>query len=111
MSFMKHSKSISYGDTLIVYLNFNNLLQFEVEQGKINQTKYGAIKHDTLVGLLYGSKLQLSRGYVFLLPVSPELWTVSLKHRTQILYGTDISLVIYQLDLKPGSIVVEAGEQ
>merc|ERR1711860_441573 len=40
---------------------------------------------------------------------TPELWTLSLPHRTQILYTTDISMVILQLDIKPGSIVVEAG--
>lgn len=106
---MQHKENISYGDTVVVYLSFTNLIQFEVENGKINQTKYGAIKHDSIVGSDYGTKLQLSKGYVFLLPASPELWTVSLKHRTQILYSTDISLIIYQLDLKPGSVVIESG--
>ena len=109
MSFLRHDENIKYGDTLVVYLSYNNLLQFEVERGKINQTKYGALKHDDLVGQKYGSKRQLSKGYVFLLPVSPELWTVSLKHRTQILYATDISFIIYQLDLRPGSVVIESG--
>ncbi|GIY53850.1 hypothetical protein CDAR_452511 [Caerostris darwini] len=40
---------------------------------------------------------------------TPELWTVTLPHRTQILYAADISLIALQLDLKPGSIVCEAG--
>lgn len=38
-----------------------------------------------------------------------ELWTLSLPHRTQILYMPDISLILLELDIKPGSIVIEAG--
>ena len=38
-----------------------------------------------------------------------ELWTLALPHRTQILYMADISLILLELDIKPGSIVVEAG--
>jgi hypothetical protein len=44
-----------------------------------------------------------------LLHPTPELWTVALPHRTQILYGTDISTVLTHLDIKPGSVVVESG--
>ena len=45
---------------------------------------------------------------VMLLP-TPELWTLSLPHRTQIVYTTDISHVVLRLNLKPGSVVVESG--
>ena len=33
-----------------------------------------------------------------------------LPHRTQILYAADIAMIIFQLELKPGSIVCESGE-
>lgn len=49
------------------------------------------------------------KGWVYLLHPTPELWTVNLLHRTQILYTTDISMVILQLALKPGSVVIESG--
>ena len=49
------------------------------------------------------------KGWVYLLYPTPELWTVNLLHRTQILYTTDISMVILRLALKPGSVVVESG--
>ena len=50
------------------------------------------------------------KGWVYLLHPTPELWTVNLPHRTQILYTTDISMVLLQLDIKPGSVVVESGK-
>ncbi|ESO07143.1 hypothetical protein HELRODRAFT_191074 [Helobdella robusta] len=109
MSFSNYKLDVEYGDTVIIYIGYDNMLQFEVMKGKMHQTKYGAVKHDDLVGQSYGKKLLLSRGFVYLLHPTPELWTVTLKHRTQILYSTDISLIVYNLDLKPGSVVVESG--
>lgn len=48
-------------------------------------------------------------GYVHLLRPTPELWTLSLPHRTQILYNPDISYISMQLGIRPGVRVVEAG--
>jgi tRNA (adenine57-N1/adenine58-N1)-methyltransferase len=48
-------------------------------------------------------------GYIYLLRPTPELWTLSLPHRTQILYQTDISYIIQRLGVRPGTRVVEAG--
>lgn len=44
-----------------------------------------------------------------LLP-TPELWTLSLPHRTQIVHTADISHVVLRLNIVPGSVVVESGE-
>ena len=40
---------------------------------------------------------------------TPELWTIVLSHRTQILYQPDISFITCMLDLKPGANMIEAG--
>jgi tRNA (adenine57-N1/adenine58-N1)-methyltransferase len=60
----------------------------------------------------FGSKV-LSKapgsGWVHLLAPNPELWTIALKHRTQILYVGDISLVVAHLGLNPGCVVLESG--
>lgn len=41
--------------------------------------------------------------------MSPELWTRTLRHRTQILYLPDISFITQMLDIRPGSRVIECG--
>lgn len=48
-------------------------------------------------------------GWVTLLAPTPELWTAVLRHRTQILYAADISLVVGCLGLRPGAVVLESG--
>ncbi|KAF9920715.1 tRNA (adenine(58)-N(1))-methyltransferase catalytic subunit trmt61a [Linnemannia zychae] len=64
-----------------------------------------------MIGLQYGTKLgsNTGRGFVYLLYPTPELWTLILPHRTQILYVADISLVMMYLDLKPGRVMIESG--
>ena len=41
--------------------------------------------------------------------MTPQLWTLCLPHRTQVLYATTISMVTQTLELKPGSLAIEAG--
>lgn len=48
-------------------------------------------------------------GYIHLLRPTPELWTLSLPHRTQIVYLPDISFITNELRVRPGSRVIEAG--
>jgi tRNA (adenine57-N1/adenine58-N1)-methyltransferase len=43
------------------------------------------------------------------LQLTPELWTLALPHRTQILYAADISLILLRLLVRPGSVIVESG--
>ncbi|KAK3769534.1 hypothetical protein RRG08_044729 [Elysia crispata] len=109
MSFNANKHNVGCGDTVLLYVGYDNMLPVVVEKGKTHQTKFGAVKHDDLIGKQFGTRLQCPRGWIYLLRPTPELWTLSLPHRTQILYTTDISMVIFQLDLRPGSIVAEAG--
>lgn len=69
-----------------------------------------SFKVETLIGKEYGAKIELSRGYGYTLQPNPELWTYNLPHRTQILYTPDISMILLQLEVKPGSKIIEAGE-
>lgn len=110
MSFSGFKKEIEYGDTILLYIGYENFLPTVVTKKKVSQTKFGVVRHDQIIGKKYGTRYKTSKGFIHLIHPTPELWTQCLPHRTQILYSTDISMVIFQLDLKPGSIVVEAGK-
>ncbi|CAH0772345.1 unnamed protein product [Bemisia tabaci] len=119
MSFSQLKETIEEGDTVILYLNPLNLHSIEVKPeipnkhdelvDNVFQTKYGALKIKGLIGQKFGSKVSLSKGWAYVLHPTPELWTLTLPHRTQIIYSADISMIIFQLDLKPGCIVIESG--
>jgi tRNA (adenine57-N1/adenine58-N1)-methyltransferase len=67
------------------------------------------LRIESLIGKEFGSKIQLSKGYCYVLQSNPELWTINLPHRTQILYTPDIAMILMELEIRPGSIVIEAG--
>jgi tRNA (adenine57-N1/adenine58-N1)-methyltransferase len=50
-----------------------------------------------------------SRGFAHILPPTPELWTVSLPHRTQVVYTPDYSFILQKLKARPGDTIIEAG--
>ncbi len=50
-----------------------------------------------------------SSGFVHLLPPTPENWTSSLPHRTQVVYTPDYSYILHRLRARPGTSIIEAG--
>lgn len=48
-------------------------------------------------------------GFCHLLPPTPEVWTASLPHRTQVVYIPDYSYILQRLRVTPGTEVIEAG--
>lgn len=50
-----------------------------------------------------------SSGFVHILPPTPELWTASLPHRTQVVYTPDYSYVLHRIRARPGTRIIEAG--
>lgn len=113
MSFVEYSECIQEGDVVIIFLGHESMFPVKVQAGTQTQTRYGAIRHSVdLIGRRFGSKVTCSKGgWVYVLHPTPELWTVSLPHRTQILYATDIAMITMMLELKPGSVVCESGER
>ncbi|CAL1266858.1 unnamed protein product [Larinioides sclopetarius] len=109
MNMLKYKDFIEEGDLVIVYLDVRHLYPVTIKKDEVFQSKYGALKHNDCIGKKFGSMVSCTRGWVYVLFPTPELWTITLPHRTQILYAADISLIIVQLDLKPGSVVCEAG--
>ncbi|CAL4077676.1 unnamed protein product, partial [Meganyctiphanes norvegica] len=119
MSFSEFKDVIEEGDTVILYIGVTSIYAIEVKPTIVNklgeeidnvfQSRFGALKVGELIGKQYGSKVSLSRGWANVLYPTPELWTICLPHRTQILYSADISMVVTQLNIGPGSVVCEAG--
>lgn len=120
MSFAKRKSVVEEGDTVIIYFGPQAMYAIQVKPlivskkgdmvENVFQTAYGSVKVIDLVGKKFGHKVHFSRGWGYLLYPTPELWTVTLPHRTQILYTPDISLILMQLDLKAGSVVIESGK-
>jgi len=104
-------QTIAAGSVVIVHEDHKHLSALRVQAGQTLNNRFGAFAHNTMVGKRYGEQMvsKNGRGYVYLLAPSPELWTSSLSHRTQILYLADIAMICLQLEVLPGSVVIEAG--
>lgn len=48
-------------------------------------------------------------GFIYVLRPTPELWTTSLPHRTQVVYTPDYSYILHRIRARPGSRIIEAG--
>ena len=53
--------------------------------------------------------VEAATGFVHLLPPTPEIWTASLPHRTQVVYTPDYSYILHRLRATPGTALIEAG--
>ncbi|KAI0755110.1 tRNA methyltransferase complex GCD14 subunit-domain-containing protein [Daedaleopsis nitida] len=105
------AREVAAGDVVIVWMTRDIIQPLVITPGKELNSKYGVYRHADLVGVPYGSKIRSrnGKGFIHLLRPTPELWTLALPHRTQILYLADIAFVASWLDLKLGSKVIEAG--
>ncbi|KAJ3473634.1 hypothetical protein NLI96_g12902 [Meripilus lineatus] len=106
------ARQIKEGDLVIAWLTRDTIQPLVISPGKELNTKFGVYRHADLIGVPYGSKIgsRNGKGFIHLLRPTPELWTLALPHRTQILYLADIAFVTSWLDIKPGSRVIEAGK-
>ena len=80
--------------------------------GGVTENKFGYFHHDDAFDLPFGSKLRSRRDsskFVYLLKPTPELWSRTLPHRTQIVWSRDAATITYKLNLKRGDVVVESG--
>ncbi|KAG6860787.1 hypothetical protein C0995_007593 [Termitomyces sp. Mi166 len=105
------AREIAAGDVVIIWLTRDYLQPLVITPGKEFNSKFGHYRHSDLVGMPYGSKVgsRKGKGFIHVLRPTPELWTMALPHRTQILYLADIAFITSYLDIKPGSRVIEAG--
>ena len=86
-------------------------MQETVKVDGIHHSRIGKYPHNEIIGKEYGSRIPSHEGKksVYILKMTPEMWTRSLPHRTQIIYLQDISFISQMLDLKAGSRIIECG--
>ena len=60
MSFDSKKKVVEEGDVCIVFMGHDSMLSVQVKTDDITQTKFGAIKHNQLIGHKYGTKFHCS---------------------------------------------------
>ena len=53
--------------------------------------------------------VEAASGFIHLLPPTPENWTNSLPHRTQVVYTPDYSYILHRIRARPGTSIIEAG--
>lgn len=75
--------------------------------------KISAISTDAAVDGEDSSELKqattAASGFIHVLPPTPESWTTSLPHRTQVVYTPDYSYILQRIRARPGSTLIEAG--
>ena len=75
--------------------------------GKANAGITEVLEED--VGVEPKAAVEAASGFVHLLPPTPEIWTASLPHRTQVVYTPDYSYVLHRIRARPGTVLIEAG--
>lgn len=109
--FRKVKDEIQEGDLVLAWMTRTNVKPVIVKDGEQMNTRYGAFPHKNMIGKKYGTQLASSskHGFIHLMAPTPELWTLSLPHRTQIVYTPDASYIVQRLKIRPGSRVIESG--
>ncbi len=111
MTFVGYKEIIEEGDLILAFIGRDAIKPIRVHSSETLNTRYGVFPHTLMIGQPYGSQITSSKGYGFihLLQPTPELWTLSLPHRTQIVYTPDSSYITQRLGITNGSRVIEAG--
>ncbi|KIJ17555.1 hypothetical protein PAXINDRAFT_167560 [Paxillus involutus ATCC 200175] len=105
------NREVAAGDVVIIWQTRELIQPLLITPGKDFNNRFGHYKHVDFIGIPYGSKVgsRNGKGFIHLLRPTPELWTMALPHRTQILYLADIAFITSWLDIRRGSRVIEAG--
>lgn len=111
MTFIGYKEIIEEGDLVLAFIGRDAIKPIRINSEETLNTRYGIFPHKLMIGKPYGSQIASQKGYGFihLLQPTPELWTLSLPHRTQIVYTPDSSYITQRLGITNGSRVIEAG--
>ncbi|RNF00982.1 putative tRNA methyltransferase complex subunit [Trypanosoma rangeli] len=106
------------GDTVLLLRGHFNLTPLVLRCGGLLHCKEGKFRHDDIIGQPLGTRVTGQSNFkgdtsrppsLLVLQNSADLWTQAVPHRTQIIYDTDIAVIIFNLRLGPGCRIAEAG--
>lgn len=104
---------ITPGSLCVIFESFDVLNFVYAKPKAIFSNRNGHFHHDDFINKPYGCKIRSRNkqglGFVYILRPTPELWARSLNHRTQIIHELDASMILFQLNIKPGMVVCESG--
>lgn len=111
MSFLDPKPIIADGDLILAWMSRSNIRPIVMKAGETFHSQFGSFAHSNIIGKPFGSQIpgQGGRGFIHVIEPTPELWSLSLRHRTQIVYTPDASYIVQRLKIRPGSRVLEAG--
>jgi tRNA (adenine57-N1/adenine58-N1)-methyltransferase catalytic subunit len=108
-----YQETIAAGDLVVIQNSFDDLDFVYCRRGDVYTNRNGSFFHEDIIGKPFGTKLRSRTdggyGFCFLLRPTPELWTRSLPHRTQVVHELDQSQIVWELHVRPNATVVESG--
>ncbi|KAK9382321.1 tRNA methyltransferase complex GCD14 subunit-domain-containing protein [Kockiozyma suomiensis] len=111
--FLEFSTVIKENDLVLAWLTRDNTKPIRPIKDGAFHTRFGSFQHNTILASKYGTQIGSSSstqaGFIHVLHPTPELWSLSLPHRTQIVYTPDASYIVQRLRIRPGTHVIEAG--
>ena len=102
-AFSEYRDVIKEGELVLVWISRDNIKPIKVDSNETFNTRYGSFPHKLMIGKPYGSQIAIrTKGsnkfaFIHVLQPTPELWTLSLPHRTQIVYTPDSSYIMERL--------------
>ncbi len=111
---METSKLISPGEYIYLIFDHKRRWLLKVEPDNSFHTDRGIIEFNDIIGKRWGccvfSRPLETQGYkFFVLKPTPSDYALHIVRKTQIIYPKDAGLILLYGDIKPGSIIIEAG--
>ncbi len=79
----------------------------KIDNGDVVESNASAVASGEIVSVKQAEVAE--SGFIHVLPPTPENWTTSLPHRTQVVYTPDYSYILHRIRARPGSRLIEAG--
>jgi tRNA (adenine57-N1/adenine58-N1)-methyltransferase len=110
LTWLSNKEKAAAGDLVALASTKTKYFIFRLEQGGEFQTHRGVIKHDDLIGMIWGSEVFSHKGSAFYL-LQPGIYEIlsTTKRNTQIMYPKDIGFILMKMNIVPGTTIIEAG--